>query len=258
MNRAAQALLSIIATSLSGTALAVEPTGTKDVQLHLPVIGYVSRGLRQLFTQASPDMKYVVPDSGIQETAAVKVVGCRAILQEQGFFSRCGTPRIISFDAERVKTTVFELPRYRPVLVVPGQKPMWTTVWGKPLHDVPLIVPASEAEGRVELWDLYSLTRVLDIRDKNFYSDVIGPLQKCERLVASQAGNRLAWLTAEGDIHVWDLQTRTPKWVILSHVAGPCAESPLQGSVGLARWETGPRWSSSQELALTHPRGAAN
>ena len=77
-------------------------------------------------------------------------------------------------------------------------------VWGKPLHAKPLLmVAASEEEGRVsELWDLDSLARVLEVRDKSLYADFLGPLQRNEWLVASLDGGCLAWLTPEGDVHV--------------------------------------------------------
>jgi hypothetical protein len=205
--------------ALSATGWADEQTETTDVRMHLPVLGVVNVATARPFTQCSLDMKYVASGGAIQETATGKSV-CR-LPRWQAFFGRGGTPRVMAFDHRHLRTIVCEPPSLQPVVAIPGQQPLWTTVWGKPLREVPLLlVPACEAEGRVELWDVDSLTKVLEVRDKNFYSDVLGPLTTNESLVASQAGNRLAWLDAHGNVHVWGLQGRTGEAAVFPKIAG--------------------------------------
>jgi len=197
--------------------------------LRLPVLGHVPVGKPRLFTQCSPDMKYVSSYDAIQETATGNVITPLFPSNEQGFFSGNDVPRIIHANETRATTTICEFPGRKPVLVVHGRMPMWTAVWGRPLHEVPLLIaPVSEEEGRAEVWNLDSLTRLLDIHNKDFCADLVGPLQEYDWLVASQACNRLAWLNAEGDVYVWDLQARTSKPAIFSKIASARSESLCQ------------------------------
>ncbi len=222
MKRKAQALLAAISFAISGAVSANAPPETNGPCLRLPLVGYVNLTVGRPYTRCSRDMKYVASGSVIDETATGRAIAFGT--PHQAFFSPGGIPRLVAFDRDRAKATVYELPRYRPVLSISGRRVMWTTVWGKPLRDVPLlIVAASEAEGRVEVWNVESLTRVLEIRDKSFYSDLLQPLYENESLVAAQAGNRLAWLNPQGDAYVWDLQARTGKPTVLSKIGGPRA-----------------------------------
>ena len=101
------------------------------------------------------------------------------------------------------------------VLTIPGEKHLWTSVWGKPLHEVPILVAAEAAgDGIVGVWNLDSLSRILDIHDKALYSDLLGPLQKCEWLAASQSGTIIAWLTPEGEVDAWDLRAHGRRLVL--------------------------------------------
>ena len=231
MTRFSQAVLLVpLALAFSSSGRADDTGATNDTKLRLPVLSHLWPGVDRPRAQCSRDAKYFAYCSQVTETATGKFTSRSWGWQSgQAFFARGETPREVDFDREREKTSVYDFPGYRPALVIPGKQPLWTMVWKRPLHEAPLlIVPTSEAEGRVELWDLESLKKVLETRDKELYSDVLGPLTTNESLVASQAGNRLAWLDRHGDVHVWNLQGQTAQVAVFPRASGPRSPSLCQ------------------------------
>jgi len=194
-------------------------TDSGIVRLQFPLAGHIPALISHHwpFFQCSKDMKYVSASSVMLNPLTGELLTPMRQHLKQGFFSARGSPRNMLMLPS--STQVVDFASGKVLLNIPGMNHLWTSVWGKPLHEVPIVVAAVPARnGVVEVWNLDLLTRVLEIRDNALWADINGPLQQREWFTASQSGTILAWLTPEGEVHVWDLRTRVGRRSVLGTI----------------------------------------